>query len=97
MSKAPNWVIAICVTVFLLGCITAFVVLSVTGSSADEFARFLNTGLNLLGLFLGGGAWLTASSANEGVHDMKKQIQEGSDLTTQVIRNQDQDRIEDGL
>jgi hypothetical protein len=91
MNKAPNWVIAVCVTVFLMGCITAFVVLSVTGSSADEFSRFLNTGLNLLGLFLGGGAWLTASSANEGVHDMKRQIKNGGELDSQAIRDLEKD------
>jgi hypothetical protein len=74
LKNTPNWVIAVCVTVFLLACVTAFTVLSITGSSADDFARFLNTGLNLLGLFVGGGAWITASSANEAAHRTNQRL-----------------------
>lgn len=78
LHKAPNWVIAICVTLFMIACVVAFVVLSVTGSSADDFSRFLNTGLNLLAIFIGGGAWITASSANDAAHRVKDHMENGN-------------------
>lgn len=76
MKNAPTWVVAICGTIVGVTLIAAFVVLSVTGSNADDFSRFINTAFNFLGILLGGGAWVTASSANETAHAIKAQQDE---------------------
>jgi hypothetical protein len=78
VKNAPTWVVVVCLTVFALGTTAAFVVLSVTGSSADDFSRFLNTGLNLAGILLGSGAWLSASSANDATHELKRAINDSN-------------------
>src|ERR1700729_1924930 len=85
VKNAPSWVVWICGTVIGMSIIASFTLLSVTGSNADDLVRFLNTGFNLLGLLLGGGAWLSASSANDAAHALKEQItSENQDTQSQV-------------
>lgn len=78
VKNVPNalyWLVGACFTAI----IAAYVVLSVTGSSAADMSRFINTTLNVAGLVFGSGGFLAAASAAKSIHEARQQISELSD------------------
>jgi hypothetical protein len=62
LKAVPNFIWG-CLTAAFLGCLTAVVVMGVTGTDATEFRSFLNTVLNFGALVVSGGGAIYAGAA----------------------------------
>lgn len=76
LKNVPN-IVWVSLTVVILALITAFVVLSVTGTDATEFRSFLDTVFNFVLVLLSGSGLVFAGVAAKNAQDAKEQTNGG--------------------
>ena len=87
LRSVPS-VVWVCITVGFLGCITALVVLSATGSDATEFRSFMNTIMNIVTLLFTGTSAVYIGAAAKNSQATKEQTNGQLDkrIATQVAQ-----------
>lgn len=73
LKNAPNWVIAVCVTIGFIAVVAAFVTLAVTGGDSTELVKFLGMVFSGAGALFGGGAFLAAGAAAKSAGKAEEQ------------------------
>jgi len=75
--KSPNWVLVVCGTAVSLAFIASVTVLTATGANSDALFQLLTMLSNLVGIIVGGGAWVTASVAAKSAANIEEKQQKG--------------------
>ncbi len=73
MSKAPNGVIAVCVTVFLCVVVLSFAALAWKSGDMSELRSLINTLFNVATLILSGGALVVGGAAARSADQAARQ------------------------
>lgn len=74
VTKAPNSVIVICVTVVVCSVIGAVTALSYAGSDTTELSRLINTLFNVVSVIFSGGAFLYSGAAAKRADDSANSV-----------------------
>lgn len=92
VKNAPNWALVVCGTVVFVTITAAFVVLSVTGSDATDFSRFLNIIMNTATVLLAGGGFIAGTAAARSAEITRRQTRNGkTDAENEEAENKEVD------